>query len=180
VHLVVKVSNHHADPTGYKFLENALSLINSENFSLINRVLPRIDMLQLMNSCDSLISLHRSEGFGLHLAEAMAMGKAVVATNWSGNTDFMNSTNSYPVEFKLVEIEEGYGPYRKGNVWAEPNLNHAVESLKQVIENQRNNPAEVYNKCKKSILKCLSQERISELIHKRITNIIYHDAHSYN
>jgi glycosyltransferase involved in cell wall biosynthesis len=180
VHLVVKVSNHHADPTGYKFLENALSLINSENFSLINRVLPRIDMLQLMNSCDSLISLHRSEGFGLHLAEAMAMGKAVVATNWSGNTDFMNSTNSYPVEFKLVEIEEGYGPYRKGNVWAEPNLNHAVESLKQVIENQRNNPAEVYNKCKKSILKCLSQERISELIHKRITNIIYHDAQSYN
>ena len=47
-------------------------------------------MMQLINSIDSLISLHRSEGFGLHLAEAMAMGKAVIATNWSGNTDFMN------------------------------------------------------------------------------------------
>ena len=75
-------------------------------------------MLQLMNSCDSLVSLHSSEGFGLHIAEAMAMGKAVIATNWSGNTDFMNSTNSYPVEFELFEIEEQQGPYREGNHWA--------------------------------------------------------------
>ena len=179
-HLVVKVSNDHADPAGFKLMKEAISLIDSDKITLIDKVLPRNDMLQLINSCDVLVSLHKSEGFGLHLAEAMAMGKAVIATNWSGNTDFMNSTNSYPVDFKLVEIEAGCGSYRKGNIWAEPNLDHAVELIKRAIENQRNNPAIVYNNSKKSILNCLGQERISELIHKRIKSNIYNDTQLCN
>ena len=101
VHLTVKVSNQHADPDGNVNLLKELKAIDSDKITLINDVLSRFDMIQLINSCDSLISLHRSEGFGLHLAEAMAMGKAVIATNWSGNTDFMNSKNSYPVDFEL-------------------------------------------------------------------------------
>lgn len=171
VHLVVKVSNHHADPTGYKFLQNALSLINSENFSLINRVLPRIDMLQLMNSCDSLISLHRSEGFGLHLAEAMAMGKSVIATNWSGNIDFMNNDNSFLVDYDLIQINKSFGPYKEGNVWAEPNIEQATKKIK-----------EVFHKCIDGGIKKTSNElpslfSTSEVRSRILNRIKYIDFH---
>ena len=170
-HLVVKVSNDHADPAGYKFLQKALSLIDSENFSLINRVLSRIDMLQLMNSCDSLVSLHSSEGFGLHIAEAMAMGKAVIATNWSGNTDFMNSTNSYPVEFELFEIEEQQGPYREGNHWAKASEGNAVGIMKQIFNSTLNQST--VEMAKTSINEMLSQKKVRTKIEQRLKWIMY-------
>ena len=55
-----------------------------------------------MAACDCFVSLHRSEGFGLAMAEAMALGKPVIATNWSGNTDFMNPHNAACIDFRLV------------------------------------------------------------------------------
>ena len=66
---------------------------------------------RLMASCDCYLSLHRSEGFGLTLAEAMFLGKPVVATNYSGNTDFMTGENSYPVDHRLTSIGAGAKPY---------------------------------------------------------------------
>jgi glycosyltransferase involved in cell wall biosynthesis len=129
IHLVVKTSNRHADPAAADNLDKALNQLPNEKFTLIENTLPRETMLCLLNSCDAFVSLHRSEGFGLHLAEAMAMGKTVIATNWSGNVDFMNERNSYPVDYDLVELIECHGPYAKGNHWAEPNLTHATTQM---------------------------------------------------
>jgi len=176
VHLVVKVSNHHADPVGYKLLQEALSSIDSRKTTLINKVLPRKDMLQLINSCDALISLHRSEGFGLHLAEAIAMCKAVVATNWSGNTEFMNHKNSYPVDYELIELEEDYGPYRKGNYWADPSSCDALEKIKSVVENIFKNNTSINVEVRKTILEQLLEERISKMISKRLKYINKYNA----
>ena len=67
-----------------------------------------------MSSCDAYVSLHRSEGIGLTIAEAMGLGKPVIATGWSGNTDFMDVSNAFPVGYRLVEIEENVGPYHGG------------------------------------------------------------------
>ncbi len=63
------------------------------------------------------------------MAEAMALGKPVVATGYSGTMDFMTPENSYPVRYQLVELERDYGPYRRGTYWAEPDLDHAAETL---------------------------------------------------
>ncbi len=120
VHLVVKTSNNHADAVSKKVLDDALSMIDAKKITIIENVLPRDEMLQLINSCDSLISLHRAEGFGLHLAEAISMGKSVIATNWSGNIDFMTNKNSLLVDYDLETLKKDVGPYRSGNTWAKP------------------------------------------------------------
>jgi glycosyltransferase involved in cell wall biosynthesis len=80
------------------------------------------------------VSLHRSEGFGLVLAEAMSLGKPVVATGWSGNMDFMNVGNSCPVEFGLVTLDRDHGPYEAGQRWADPDVDHAAHCMRRVFE----------------------------------------------
>jgi glycosyltransferase involved in cell wall biosynthesis len=171
VHLVVKVSNQHADPDGNEILLKELETIDSDKITLINNVLTRFDMNQLINSCDSLISLHRSEGFGLHLAEAMAMGKVVTATNWSGNTEFMNSKNSYPIDFELLEIEEGHGPYRKGYHWAQASESSAVDNIKQMFG--LNIDKTISKTAKDSILKMLSKDKVRKNIETRLKWIMH-------
>jgi glycosyltransferase involved in cell wall biosynthesis len=83
-----------------------------------------------MHCLDVYVSLHRSEGFGLTLAEAMAMGKPVIATKYSGNLEFMNSTNSLLVDAEIVETDRSYGPYPRGTRWADPNINLAANFMK--------------------------------------------------
>src|SRR5262249_40319986 len=94
------------------------------------------EMRDLMAACDAYVSLHRSEGVGLTITDAMALGKPVIATGWSGNTDFMNVANSHPVRYELVRIREGVGPYREGETWAEPSVDHAAGLMRQVFEDR--------------------------------------------
>ena len=95
----------------------------------------RDETLSLFASCDALVSLHRAEGLGLGMAEAMALGKPVVATAYSGNMDFMDVNNSLPVRYELVPLKESYGPYLKGNLWAEPDVEHAAQQLRYLVDN---------------------------------------------
>ena len=89
-----------------------------------------------MVACDCYISLHRAEGFGLTMAEAMAMEKPVIATGYSGNMDFMTAENSFLVNHKLVPIAKDHGPYKRGFIWAEPDLEHAAELMRHVYEHR--------------------------------------------
>ncbi|MCA1648157.1 MAG: glycosyltransferase, partial [Chloroflexi bacterium] len=90
------------------------------------------DIRDLMAAGDAYVSLHRAEGLGLPLADAMVLGKPVIATAWSGNMDFMDAFNSFPVKYRLVELEEDIGPYRAGSIWAEPSVEHAAELMRLV------------------------------------------------
>jgi glycosyltransferase involved in cell wall biosynthesis len=84
----------------------------------------------LIASCDVLLSLHRAEGYGLTLAEAMKLGRCVVATAWSGNMDFMTAENSIPVSYKLVPIDDPQRQYIAPHlVWAEPDVTAAAMAL---------------------------------------------------
>jgi glycosyltransferase involved in cell wall biosynthesis len=168
IHLVVKISNQHANDDGFKTLLAALINIEKGKITLLDNVLSRHDMLVLINSCDCLISLHRSEGFGLHLAEAMAMGKEVFATNWSGNTDFMNSKNSLLVEFDLVSLEDDFGPYRKGCRWASPFLDDAVSKMKIQLKNDCNNNMSISNRAKADVREIHSLKNVSSIIKDRV------------
>jgi glycosyltransferase involved in cell wall biosynthesis len=87
----------------------------------------------LLAECDCYVSLHRAEGLGLGMAEAMALGKPVIATGYSGNLHFMSSENSYLVEHALAEVPPGCEPYPAGAVWAEPDLARAAAIMQHVF-----------------------------------------------
>jgi len=100
--------------------------------TLLEGYLTRPDLWTLMASIDCFVSLHRAEGFGLGMAEAMACGKAVIATAWSGNVDFTRVNNALLVDYTLVELQRDLGPYRRGQVWAEPDIASAAQAMRQV------------------------------------------------
>jgi len=84
--------------------------------------------------CDCYVSLHRSEGFGLTIAEAMAFGKPAIATGYSGNLAFMDEASSYLVPYTLTSLEQAVGTYPAGTVWADPDLGEAARLLCEVFE----------------------------------------------
>lgn len=131
VGLVVKIMNAGTDPNEYASLHKAIA--EAPGIFPIDETLSREDVYGLQATCDAFISLHRSEGFGLGLAESMLLGKPVIATNWSGNVDFMNSENSCPVEFELIEIDRDHGPYRRGQRWASPDIEHAAKFMQLLV-----------------------------------------------
>jgi glycosyltransferase involved in cell wall biosynthesis len=90
----------------------------------------------MIAACDCYVSLHRSEGYGLTMAEAMAHGKPVIATGYSGNLEFMNEQNSYLVPFRPIRLAEQCGPYAAGEEWAEPDIDAAAELMRYVYENR--------------------------------------------
>jgi glycosyltransferase involved in cell wall biosynthesis len=130
--LVIKVTKLDQFPEHREPLEQAVASVSG---ILIDGYLDRSELDGLFNACDVYVSLHRSEGFGMTIAEAMSLGKPVIATDYAGNTDYMNVSNSYPVEYRLIELEQDYGPYKKGQVWADPDLDHAAAQMRCVFEN---------------------------------------------
>jgi glycosyltransferase involved in cell wall biosynthesis len=90
----------------------------------------------LLARSDCFVSLHRAEGFGLTIAESMALGKPVIATGYSGNLDFMTPTNSYLVDYELTKVGPNAEHYPAEGTWAEPDLDHAAELMRQVWEHQ--------------------------------------------
>jgi glycosyltransferase involved in cell wall biosynthesis len=92
------------------------------------------EMAALMEAADCYVSLHRSEGFGLTIAEAMLRGKPVVATAYGGPRDYLSPANSFPVDYTLVPIGEGNEPYPADGSWAEPDLEQARAHMRGVRE----------------------------------------------
>ena len=88
----------------------------------------------LLAAADCYVSLHRAEGFGYTLAEAMWEGKPVIATGYSGNLDYMTPQNSYLVDYSLVPIGPGKEPYPAEGEWAEPDVEHAARLMREVFE----------------------------------------------
>ncbi len=134
VELAIKVS-----PQGAFYADwwrELRSAAREAGVTLVDRNLSRAELVALMNAADAYASLHRSEGFGLTMAEAMLLGKPTVATGYSGNLDFMTPENSYLVDFTRTTIEDDTPPYPKGCVWAEPSVEHAAALLRRVYDHQ--------------------------------------------
>jgi len=87
----------------------------------------------LVALCDVYVSLHRSEGLGLTMAEAMAWGKPVIATGYSGNLQFMTEENSFLVPWTPAQIPVGADPYPAGGTWADPDLDAAARLMRSVV-----------------------------------------------
>jgi len=144
--LVVKMTvAHPANPFAARAHDRQIAPIRAlldaaPNVIVIDRSLPYRDVLALYASCDILLSLHRSEGLGLHLMEAMALGRVVVATAWSGVMEFMTGDNSVEIGYDLAPVsstppvEAAYSAKFVGSdlEWAEPRIPEAVEALRRL------------------------------------------------
>jgi glycosyltransferase involved in cell wall biosynthesis len=165
--LILKSAHSKGSVTATNLLTEAA---NCANIRFIDRVLPRAEVNALMNLCDCYVSLHRSEGFGLTIAEAMSLGKPVIATEYSGNTDFTNSSNTFPVRYRISELEQDDGPYRSGSVWADPDLDHAAELMRYVFEN-RQAATEIGRVARRDILLALHPRIVGDMIKRRLERI---------
>lgn len=142
VRLVLKVnaSDEARKDTGGR-LQRLLSLNNVDRrIILIDQILDYADTLSLYASSDVLISLHRSEGLGLSLMEAMSLGKPVIGTGWSGNMDFMTPENSCLVGYDIVPVNSNHPCYcqlavGESAIWVEPHVWEAAEHMRRMADN---------------------------------------------
>lgn len=146
------------------------SLRDWPNVFFLTEEYTKTQVNSLIRAVDVYISLHRSEGFGLVLAEAMYLGTPVVATNWSGNTEFMNSDVACMVKASLVTLQKDELPFLKGSRWAEPDIDQAAYYLRKLYDD----PcwcAEMTERAKEYIRKRLSVPDVSKQMQEYLSEI---------
>jgi glycosyltransferase involved in cell wall biosynthesis len=129
--LVLKTLNADKVPTSAQPLRDMLN--DDADMILIERTLSREETLGLIGTCDAVVSLHRSEGLGLLVAEAMVLGKPIIATDYSATTELVTPRTGYPVDYKLIPLNEGDYPFAEGQVWADADVDHAAWQMRQVF-----------------------------------------------
>jgi glycosyltransferase involved in cell wall biosynthesis len=132
--LVLKINGADAGQQIVKQLYESLSDI-SDSVTLITRKMSDNEAKNLVRCCDCFLSLHRSEGFGRGMAEAMFLGKPVIATAYSGNMDFMSAETALLVPFELVPVGENAYPYWENQVWANPSDDAASHYMVKLVDN---------------------------------------------
>ena len=140
---------------------------------LLEEYLDRDQLGALMDECSAYVSLHRAEGYGLTMAEAMACGRPVVATAYSGNLDFMDESNSLLVPHRLVPVAMGSGPYPPSTVWAEPDLEVAAAHLRWVVEHP-DDAAALGARAAASVREIGSVERTADFVRTRVDEALEH------
>ena len=129
-HLVIKVNNGDKQPEKVDFLQE---MSQGYPITIFDQVMSRGEVNALVGVSDCLVSLHRSEGFGLVLAEAMWLGKPVITTAYSGNMDFTHHDTAFLVGYQLQMVGKGADPYAADALWADPSLTSAVDQMKAVV-----------------------------------------------
>jgi glycosyltransferase involved in cell wall biosynthesis len=152
--MIVKVTNGGLFTDGETQLRAAIA--GADNVTLIDRTLPRCELSQVYEQADCLISLHRSEGFGLTVAEAMLHAVPAVATDWSGTTDFVTEETGCPVQYHLVPARDPQGTYDCPEMdWAEPDIATAARALQRL----RDEPSGLGEKARDFALHHFSAQR---------------------
>jgi len=131
---VIKVHNVAGNEADLAALREAVA--DLPGTVVITDTLSRDDVYALEAACDCFVSLHRSEGFGLAVAECMYLGKPVIVTDWSATAEFVDASNGAPVRCRLVPLERSHGPYAKGQIWAEPDTAHAAEWMQRLFHDR--------------------------------------------
>jgi glycosyltransferase involved in cell wall biosynthesis len=138
--------------------------------TVIDTYFTRVETSTLMNLADCYVSLHRSEGLGLTLSEAMSLGKPVIATGYSGNTDFMDETNSYLVPWTRVPVGDHAEGYSPDATWAEPKRDEAAKFMRYVFENQEE-AVRIGQKAQEDILNRFSEAASGVIMKNRLSEI---------
>jgi glycosyltransferase involved in cell wall biosynthesis len=168
VSLVIKCSNPENFSAHHNLLLKEINI--DKRIKIISKRLTRDEISSLLDISDAYVSLHRSEGFGLTMAEAMFLGKPVICTNYSGNIDFTKGNNSFLVGYKKTQLKENIGPYKKGDEWAEPDIDQAAKFMSELYDKKelRN---ETGNIGREYIHNNLNPASIGKIIEKRFEQI---------
>jgi len=131
--LVLRCVNSNRAPSAHATLRDAAE---DHDITVLDRYLSSDEERSLLAHCDSFISLHHAESFGVRMAQAMWHGKPVIATGYSGNLDFMTGSNSLLVDYELVPTGSEADAYRAESEWAEPSIEHAAGRIRQVLDDR--------------------------------------------
>lgn len=164
--LVIKINS--ADDKIIKILQKKVEPYR--NIYFIRENLSKVAVNSLIANCNTYVSLHRAEGFGLVMAESMLLHVPVIATNWSANTEFMNKQIACMVDYHMTMLERDYVPYKKGNHWAEPDIEEAAIYMQQL--SGHSDVAKIMaQKAYDSIQNTLGMDRIKNKLTGRIADI---------
>ena len=133
VRFVIKLNSSGARPNDRKQFLEFLGKFG-DRVILLDRTLSDAEILALHLCCDAYVALHRSEGYGFGLAEAMFFKRPVLATAYSGNLDFMSADCSFLLDYRLVPVPDGAYPHAAGQVWAEPDVRQAAEIMVRLVD----------------------------------------------
>jgi glycosyltransferase involved in cell wall biosynthesis len=136
--LLVKVSNTGEHPDYLEALRETAGERRDIGFLLEN--LDPTELAWLVSQSAALVSLHTTEGYGLPIAEALALGRPVIATAYGGNVDFCHGPGVYSVAYSMVMLDRQIGPYERGRRWASPDLEDAARAYRAVYERRRITP----------------------------------------
>ena len=160
--LVLKVGNPDHFPRDFAAIRAAVACV--PNIRIETRVLPAADHAALMAACDIVMSLHRSEGLGLVPAEAMLLGKPVIATGWSGNMEFMDAGSAALVGYRLVPVRDVRRVYDlPGAVWAEPDVREAMVQLRRLADDATERVA-LGARARKTVIARLGAGKLAEAV----------------
>jgi len=137
---------------------------------IIDEVFDQMRAGSLTNVCDCYVSLHRSEGLGLTMAEAMLLEKPAIVTGYSGNMDFTKEDTAHLVRWQPAEVPAMAGPYRKGSLWADPDLDHAAELMRGVFDD-RESAHRLGVAARSRLLETHSLERCGAAMRQRLEEI---------
>lgn len=132
VELVVKAING-----GQHLVERArlrAAVADDHRITLLERYLTTDELHDLYAGTDCYVSLHRSEGYGFTVAEAIALGLPVISTDYSGTAEFVPAEHAWPVPYRLTEVGPGAPPYPPDARWADPDLDAAAAAMREVAD----------------------------------------------
>ncbi|GAA3535865.1 FkbM family methyltransferase [Amycolatopsis ultiminotia] len=132
VRLTIKTINAKLHPNTAERLRTAVR--GDDRIELVERYLAVSELHELYERSTCYVSLHRSEGFGLTVAEAMARAMPVISTDYSSTTEFLDASTGWPVPYRLVAVGPDSHPYQAGATWAEPDLAAAAAAMRQVAD----------------------------------------------
>ncbi|GAA1253298.1 FkbM family methyltransferase [Prauserella halophila] len=130
--LVLKTINGDLHPQAAERLRTMVA--DDARIELVEGYVSAAELADLYASADCYVSLHRSEGFGLTIAEAMARGMPVISTAYSSTTEFLDAGTGWPIPYRLVPVGDGCEPYHPDALWAEPDVDAAAEAMRQVAD----------------------------------------------
>ncbi|MEN0038121.1 MAG: glycosyltransferase [Cellvibrio sp.] len=150
--------------------QNLLKAIQAyPNIRLVDEHWSREDVLGLIESSDLYASLHRSEGFGLTIAEAMLLDTPTLVTAWSGNMDFCTEENSFLVQFKPIKVESSHPEFQgfENATWADADVQQTTQILKQIYQ-KRELLLQKKHICAKQMQSCIDTNKYQHALKKLV------------
>ncbi|WP_426029399.1 glycosyltransferase family 4 protein [Caulobacter sp. DWP3-1-3b2] len=170
IHCVIKFKGGDESSAQYKALNARIEALG-EYATKITAVLSDNEIKNLVRACDCFVSLHRSEGFGRGMAEAMRLGRLTIGTGYSGNLDFMTKDTAHLVRYQPVALEPNSYPYWQGQIWAEPDIAHAVELMELAIGDRKGSRA-MAERARRHMRQNFSARAVGIRYAKRISEVL--------